>query len=147
MNTLFENNNENGFTIIEVMIAIVVFAIGILAVAVMQLGAVKGNSGASRLTEATVTAQNQMEQLMSLDYTDPKLSDVDNDKVAGLNDVTNPDGTLQVTNSASGIYNVFWNVAVDSPVKDSKQIRVIVRWQQNGKVRTVTLNSVKSSVQ
>jgi type IV pilus assembly protein PilV len=38
---------ENGFTILEVLIAVSVLAIGILAVASMQISAIRGNAFAS----------------------------------------------------------------------------------------------------
>ncbi len=150
MNKRVKRKNQCGFTLIEIMIAITIFAIGILAVAAMQIGAVKGNSSASGLTEATMAAQNRMEQLMSLNYNNPILSDADNDGIGGLNDTVPPDtassadGTSQYTGATSAVYNVFWNVAVNSPVNNTKQIRVIVKWTQNGGSRTVILNSVKS---
>lgn len=54
---------ESGFTLIEVMIAIIVFSIGLLAVALMQLKAINSNSQAQRLTEGAVQAQQLIEQI------------------------------------------------------------------------------------
>lgn len=142
--SIIKIKDQYGFTLIEIMIAVTVFAIGILAVAAMQIESVRGNSLASGLTEATMAAQSRMEQLMSLNYNDPILSDADNDGTGGLNDTVSPDGTSQYTGTTSAIYNVFWNIAVNSPVNNTKQIRVIVQWTQNGRSRTVILNSVKS---
>ena len=147
MNTIVKGSNQHGFTIIEVMIAVTVFAIGILAVAAMQIGAVNGNTAAGTLTDATMIAQNRMEQLMSLNYTNVSLNDTDGDGTAGLNDTAVPagsDGSSQYTGSTSVRYNIFWNIAVNSPVTNSKQIRVIVQWRQKGRTRSVTLNSVKA---
>ncbi|MDA3819829.1 MAG: prepilin-type N-terminal cleavage/methylation domain-containing protein [Candidatus Delongbacteria bacterium] len=86
--------NQNGFTLIEVMIAITVLAIGILGVAKMQLSAVKGNSYASGLTEATAFAQNKMEELVALAYDDADLYDDDGDD----DDLNDGDGTNQDDN-------------------------------------------------
>jgi len=64
---------EKGFTLIEVLFAIVILAFGLLAVASMQSGAIQGNSVAYRVTEAATLAQDRMEGLLALQYTDPLL--------------------------------------------------------------------------
>lgn len=146
MNKNVKRKDQCGFTLIEIMIAMTVFAIGILAVGTMQISAVKGNSYASGLTEAIAVAQNQMEQLMSLDDNDSKLKDTDNDGVAGLNDASagSSDGMVASYTGPTGIsYNIFWNIAVNSIVTNAKQIRVIVQWRQNGNTRNVTFDSVR----
>jgi type IV pilus assembly protein PilV len=100
-------NNKNGFTLIEVMIAMLILAIGILAVAKMQISAVKGNSAASGFTEATSFAQNKMEELVNLDYDDSGLNDTDDNG----NDINNS-GTNQDTNF-NGIDDDDEGIAVD----------------------------------
>jgi prepilin-type N-terminal cleavage/methylation domain-containing protein len=55
---------QNGFTLLEVIIALVIFAIGILGVAAMQLRAIQGNSSGQRLTEASAEAQAMIESIM-----------------------------------------------------------------------------------
>jgi len=65
---------EGGFTILEVIVAISILTIGLLAVASMQTAAIQGNSVAYRVTEATTLAQDRMEVLLALQYTDPLLN-------------------------------------------------------------------------
>lgn len=62
------NSNENGFTLIEVLIAMVIFSIGILGVVKMQISAIQGNATAMKITEKYFLASNQIETLMSLPY-------------------------------------------------------------------------------
>ena len=57
--------NNSAFTLIEVMIAMVIFAIGILGVAKMQLNAINGNAKARKYSEASAFAQEQIELLMA----------------------------------------------------------------------------------
>jgi type IV pilus assembly protein PilV len=57
---------KKGFTLIEVLVGLVILAIGLLAIAGMQLSSVKGNSFSSNLTQASVLAQDRLEVLRSL---------------------------------------------------------------------------------
>ena len=66
--------SERGFTLIEVLIVIVVFSVGMLALSAMQFSAATGNNGAYKFTEAIHTASSQLEVLLSADYSDPLLS-------------------------------------------------------------------------
>lgn len=122
-----QSTNQQGFTLIEILIAITVFSIGILAVAAMQVSSIKGNSSASGLTEAVTLAQDKMEELMSLDY-------------GGIADGIN---LGQGTNAR---YNVFWNIADDTPFSHTKTISVITTWTEEGRQRRVTLNWVKQEM-
>jgi len=63
-----QSSNDNGFTIIEVLIAMAIFAIGILAVATMQISSINGNAGARKYSEASSFAQGQIESLMSISF-------------------------------------------------------------------------------
>ena len=56
---------ETGFTLLEVILAISLLMVGLLAVASMQVSAINGNAQANRLSEATALAQNKLEELMS----------------------------------------------------------------------------------
>ncbi|MDD5759002.1 MAG: prepilin-type N-terminal cleavage/methylation domain-containing protein [Desulfobulbaceae bacterium] len=120
---------ENGFTIIETLIAITIFAIGILAVITMQTTSMGGNGHARQLTEETSWAADQMEQLMSLTYAALVDGPGTTAGLAGLNDggitaATVADGGPIV--SPDGAYSIYWNVAVDQPAPNLKTIRVIV---------------------
>ena len=58
-----QNRRSNGFTLIEVLIAMSIFAIGILGLAKMQLSSIHGNASARKFTEAIVAAQSEIESL------------------------------------------------------------------------------------
>jgi len=146
-------SEEKGFTLIEVMIAMAVFAIGILAVGSMQLTAAHGNTESGKMTTAATIAQNQMEQLISTDYDDPAypgnpawaLNDTNGDGTAGLN--SNTAGTADhadPANPVNGQYFVYWNIAADNPIRNTKTIEVIVTWR-NGR-RQVALTSIKDNI-
>lgn len=128
--------NEKGFTLIEVLIAISILAIGLLAVASMQGSASKNNVFAGSRTEAATLAADQMERLLSLDWDDTLLGDADSDGTAGLgnsgfddNPATQGDADHRII---QGKYTIYWNVADDAIIADTKTINVIVTWSDYG---------------
>ena len=154
---------ETGFTLVEVMIAIVVFSIGLFAVATMQTKAVNTNAGAFNITEATNFAETKMEELMVLSFTDPDLDDTDVDGDATVEDANNdgvdddggnfglddtgipggPSGADQQLIMLNG-YTVSWNIADGVPGTNTKTINVIVTWNGPGALNQVDIVSVKS---
>ena len=109
--TITENwSKEQAFTLVEVLIAMFIFTIGILAVASMQVSALMGNSVADRATIRTVSAQSQLEQLIALPYNDPALA------VAGNpHEPTTTDG-----------YENRWDVNDNDPIANAKRITMRV---------------------
>lgn len=61
---------EEGFTLIEVMVAIAILSFGILAIATMQTSAMRANYRGYRLTEATTLAQDRIEYLTTQPFDD-----------------------------------------------------------------------------
>jgi type IV pilus assembly protein PilV len=142
-----KKSNEKGFTLIEILIAITVFAIGVLAVGRMQITAIKGNYFANDLTKATILAQDRMEKLISLLYTDILNNDINGNGKAGLDDAnTTTADQNDPNNPIDGRYNIFWNIAADYPISNTKTIRVIVNWTDKGEKKKVSINSIKADI-
>ncbi len=156
--------NSEGFTLLEVLIALAIFSIGILGVAKLQIASTSGNASSRGWTEAASYGQLQLEELMalslnSLPSTNPLLMDTDGD---GTNQDTNNDGTdnggnnfgLDDTGAASDnsitfdtVYNVFWNIAVDEPVAGAMKIKLIVQWTSSGfGTKELVFDTVKVSM-
>ena len=81
-------NNDKGFTLIEMLIAISIFAIGFLAVASLQISAGKNNRTASETTAAVNIASDRMERLMAVQWvvtnTDLNADGVNDAKIVNL---------------------------------------------------------------
>jgi len=74
------SSSQSGFTLIEVLIAVAIFTIGILSVNAMQIASIKGNASANRITESTSWASDRIETLLGLNYSDTDLDDDDGDE-------------------------------------------------------------------
>ena len=142
-----KRSNEKGFSLIEILIAITVFAIGILAVGKMQITAIKGNSFANDLTKATTLAQDRMEKLIGLSYTDPLLDDTNTNGDAGIDGANATAADHNDPNNPVDIkYNIFWNIAPDHYISNTKEIRVIITWTHKGAEKKVSITSMKADI-
>ena len=126
--------NDEGFTLIEVLIAISIFAFGLLSVAAMQISAIQVNSTAGQITTRSTWAQDKLEELMALPYTDPLL--VDNNSAVGV--MTNHTDTSPPTG-----YTITWSVDNNNPVSSTKLITVTV----TGKGKSTRVSFIKPNVE
>lgn len=138
--------NENGFTLSEVLVAMVVFLFGILAVLNMQLVSTATNVKSRGMTEGIIVAQNKIEELSMFPYTNTELNDTDGNGNAGMlipkENVTA--GNADHTDATDPRYTLFWNVADDIPFTDTKTVRVIVFWRDKGINSSFAIEMVKS---
>ncbi|NLD36609.1 MAG: prepilin-type N-terminal cleavage/methylation domain-containing protein [Desulfatiglans sp.] len=138
---------QGGFTVIEVMIAITILAIGLLGIASMQMNAIRGNSLSDNITCALALAEDKMEELMGLDYSDPALEDSvyeNNDNLIEVakGQVDKQEALIDETGKLNaGHFRRVWNIADDTPIDDNKTVTVIVLWDKER--HQVSLTSVK----
>ena len=147
---------EEGYTLVEVLVALGILGFGLMAVATMQVTAIKTNARASGMSQGVTLAQAKAEDLMNLSYSaivaldddgDGTNQDADNDGNDddggnfGLDDTTGADGS-----EASGRYIIYWNVAVNEPAANSSRIRVIVTWTERRIVKRISLDFVKANL-
>jgi len=59
----FRLNTDQGFTLIEVMISMIILSIGVLGLAPLMAVSITGNSFSNEATRANVIAQDRIEQL------------------------------------------------------------------------------------
>ena len=66
--------NDTGFSLIELLIAMCVFALGMLAAASMQYSAVRNNTTGNTATQANMLAKATLEMLKSQDIESSALA-------------------------------------------------------------------------
>ena len=59
-----------GFSLIEMMIALTILAFGLMGITAMQINAMRGAKGSKNLPRAVEISQGQIERLSRLDWTD-----------------------------------------------------------------------------
>jgi prepilin-type N-terminal cleavage/methylation domain-containing protein len=155
---------EEGYTLVEVLVALGILGFGLMAVATMQVTAIKTNAKASGMSQGVTLAQAKVEDLMNLSYSaivaldddgDGTNQDADNDGNDddggnfGLNDTVDGGGIVIADDSelnVNGRYSIYWNVAVNEPAANSSRIRVIVTWTEKGKNKRVSLDFVMTNL-
>ncbi len=121
---------ERGFTLLELLVAIDILAIGLLAVASMQASAIRSNSLAERVTVITAVAQGALEDLMARADSDPIFD-------AAASNVPYDTRIVQGVT-----YNAAYTMTPDTPVTGVAQVVMTV----TGGGRTMTLTSYKRSL-
>jgi type IV pilus modification protein PilV len=125
-----------GFTLLEVMIALVILSIGLLGLGALQLVAVRSNSFSSEMTYATMIAQQQVEALKTLPFTDGLL-------MAATS--ANPHTAM---GSSKGVqYTISWTVTDNTPATDMKTINVKVQWQSQRQGKASDASTVTANLQ
>lgn len=117
---------QKGFTLIEVVAGLIILAIGLLAIAAMQITSTRGGHFSNNITQATIFAQDKLEYLKNLSYNDSHLSN-------GLHNEDVISGTL-----FSRVVDV-----VEESGNSIKIITVTVRWtdQRNHSISFSTIRS------
>ena len=110
---------------LEIIIAMSILSIGLLALASLQLSTIRGKAFASGLTEGSVLAANRMGKLLALPYTDAALTP----------------GSHTAPKPPEG-YAITWQVSDNNPVRNTKTIHLTVTWADQGIKKSVAMSRV-----
>jgi type IV pilus assembly protein PilV len=121
-------NRQQGFSLIEVVIALAIFSIGILAIAQLQISAVRNNTRGNLATQATMLAEAQIENLKNISNVTLLADSVESG--------------IDQNGAAGGIYTR--TTVISNPMGGdfSRQIQVTVQWVRDGRLRRVILKTL-----
>ncbi len=123
--TIREQGDSRGFSLLEVLIALAIFSLGMLAVGALQFNSTNNNTGARIHTQASTLLVDQIERLTALAYDD---ADLDAGNHSAVQDP----------------YTVSWAVVDDAPAAGAKMIAVTVTGT-HPRARPITISFVKGS--
>lgn len=111
-----KNQSKKGFTLLEVLFALAIFSIGLLAIIGMTTMTIKSNYMSKNLTTAVHLAQNKLDALKARSY----------DDIAGS--IATEFGLDSQENEGSGIFDRSVTLLSTSVDPNYKTVEVIVSW-------------------
>ena len=112
---LEQHKAQNGFTLIEVMIALVILAGGLLALMTLQIVSIRANAFSSEMTYAGMLAQRRLEQIRNTAY-------------ASITPGTVTD-IVPASDATKGMpYIVETKVDDNTPATDMKTVTLTIKW-------------------
>lgn len=118
-------SDETGLTLIETLIALMIFSVGMLGLSGLTTVVIHGNSLSQKITMATTLAQDKLEALQSAGY-DALVSETE----------------VVITDNHRHYTRVI-NVADNTPMKGMKTVSIAVHWTQRAAAnRHVSLKTI-----
>jgi type IV pilus assembly protein PilV len=138
--------SQGGFSLLEVLIALTILAVGLLGLAMFQVTAIQGNSSASDTVAATYYGQDQMERLQLVPFDNLVSSPYGISGGLPDNTIQSITDSDQTTVSKKGLrFHRVWAVSNVTPTL--KMIRLWVYWwDQRGRPHTVQLVTQRGKV-
>jgi type IV pilus modification protein PilV len=117
----------DGFTLIEVMIALVIMSIGLTALAAVQISAIRGNDFSKRMTTAISIAEAKMEQIKSSSYVN----------ILSESSIQITQSNMHFTRQVTVTNNI-------APLTNTKTANVTVSWSEGSKSHSVPITTIVS---
>jgi type IV pilus assembly protein PilV len=114
-------NNNKGFSLIEILVAIAILSVGLLGTAALTASIIRGNQVSNKVTTATTLAKDKMENIKRVGYS---------------NTVSE---TRAFLSSPYNSYEREVTVVDDSPASNMKTVTVTVYWDTNKSISLQTI--------
>lgn len=133
-------NNNRGFTLIEVVTALLIFSVGILATQGMQYMSVKTNYSASSITRTIDQGVDTAERILALDYND-------NNGLLDAGYHSDGDSNFPTEWEAGKNISITWQVTDDAPMPNMKTINMTITNSTTiGRDKTIPLTYYKAEI-
>lgn len=126
---VFNLKDAKGFSFIELLIAMAILAMGMMAAVSMHFGSTRNNTKGNIYTQANMLAKAQLENL--------KNQDVDLLMAGGP--YQDPNNPVNASGQAGGIYTRSWTI--DTLGTGARRITVTVQWNRRGAPGSVVISS------
>ena len=130
-----------GFTLLEVLLAMAILGVGVLTIGVAQLSAIKMSSRSGHLSQAMYLAQEQMETFMAMPQNSPFLD-------IAVVDAPDPFGVIDIDPTDQDLTNFgrTWTVEPNTPANGVTRITITVTWNTASRGPTqVQLQGIRTS--
>lgn len=121
--------NAKGFSFIELLIAMAILAMGMLAAVSMHFGSTRNNTKGNIYTQANMLAKAQLENLKNQDV----------DLLVAGGPYQDPNNPVNADGLAGGIYTRSWTIATLGT--GARRITVTVQWNRRGAPGSVVISS------
>jgi len=122
--------NRGGFSLIEVVCAMAVLGIGLMAVAGLQMSAVRNNSTGNEMTAALMLAEAQLETLKNTD------------DLTTLTVGTSTETGIDFDGQPGGMFDRITTISNPLGGDFSRRLQVTVRWRRLVGSRSLTLSTL-----
>ena len=120
---------SNGFSLIELLIAMAILAFSMLAAASMQYSAIRNNTNGNIYTQANMLAKTKLEYLKNLDIESAELN--------ASEDWNSEPALIDENEQPGGIYERRW--LIRELGTQARTITMVVEWTRLGDTRSVEL--------
>jgi type IV pilus assembly protein PilV len=148
-------SDSRGFSLLEVLLGMTIFMIGMLGVTALNISSLKSNTFSGNMSEAVILAGHKFEELMAADYDDPDLLAGDHFQDTLDNTTGKPkvdadglivgDGGDDIPDllGKNGIYRTSWTVTDDDPLpENNKTVNLTVEWSVKDVKRTISMSTI-----
>lgn len=120
--------SANGFTLLEVLISLTIFSLGLLGLAELQLLGIHYNQRSQNITTAVILAESKIEEL----------------KVCGSSGLSSGQDLITRSEGGAGCFHRSWVISQYAGFSHLEQVEVKVLWSERGEDHTICLESVVS---
>lgn len=140
-----QKNRESGFTLIEVMIAVMVLTVGLIAAAAMQTRAASDTILSTRMAGRVVAGEQRIEDLMSINIIEEDGYDPSSFFTPDIAETGNEIAGSVITDSTSASHTITYEATTNSPIRNLTTITVNVVPHGADSKRTLTYTYIRSN--